>query len=157
MVWGGCSRLVYETPNNTRLAMHLSRAIDPNSQPNAPQRALVYSAPSAAIPRRFQQSTLALQMGLANSTSSTGTSTQIGAQPDYTTPFDYQAYLSRTARTHAQHEGSGRNQFRSKVVCILSCKHCQVNVCQRGMKAILLADMNVELYSTDASPYGTVL
>ncbi|KAI8379260.1 protein FAM72, partial [Radiomyces spectabilis] len=29
------------------------------------------------------------------------------------------------------------------------CRHCKVKVCVRGMKAILLADMNVELYSTD--------
>ncbi|KAI8906380.1 protein FAM72, partial [Gorgonomyces haynaldii] len=50
-----------------------------------------------------------------------------------------------------------RPQFRSKVVCILSCKHCQVEVCRRGMKAILLADMNVELFSTDAPPFGVQL
>ena len=36
-----------------------------------------------------------------------------------------------------------RPQFRSKVVCVLDCKHCSSQVCKRGMKAILLADMNV--------------
>ncbi len=36
-----------------------------------------------------------------------------------------------------------RPQFRSKVVCVLTCKHCESVVCKRGMKAILLADMNV--------------
>ena len=36
-----------------------------------------------------------------------------------------------------------RPQFRSKVVCVLDCKHCSSQVCRRGMKAILLADMNV--------------
>jgi hypothetical protein len=38
-----------------------------------------------------------------------------------------------------------RPQFRSKVVCVLDCKHCSSQVCRRGMKAILLADMNVGL------------
>jgi hypothetical protein len=50
-----------------------------------------------------------------------------------------------------------RPQFRSKVVCVLDCKHCQSEVCRRGMKAILLADMNVELFSTDSPPYGVQL
>ncbi|KAI9204807.1 protein FAM72 [Polychytrium aggregatum] len=50
-----------------------------------------------------------------------------------------------------------RPQFRSKVVCLLGCKHCSRVVCKRGMKAILLADMNVELFSTDAPPVGVQL
>ncbi|KAK9720917.1 hypothetical protein K7432_003839 [Basidiobolus ranarum] len=45
-------------------------------------------------------------------------------------------------------------QFRSKTVCILSCRSCQTTVCLRGMKAILLADTRVELYSTDSMPLG---
>ncbi|KAI9345817.1 protein FAM72, partial [Zopfochytrium polystomum] len=46
--------------------------------------------------------------------------------------------------------------FRSKTVCVLSCGHCGQSVCERGMKAILLADTRVELYSTDAVPPGRV-
>ncbi|KAI9164417.1 hypothetical protein H9P43_008268 [Blastocladiella emersonii ATCC 22665] len=41
-------------------------------------------------------------------------------------------------------------QFRSKPVARLSCRHCARVVCTRGMKAILLADTRVELYSTDS-------
>ncbi|KAI8809697.1 FAM72 protein-domain-containing protein [Cladochytrium replicatum] len=59
--------------------------------------------------------------------------------------------VSYTPRT------SVRPQFRSKVVCELACRHCQVIVCKRGMKAILLADTNVELYSTDSPPSGVAL
>ncbi|KAI9142030.1 FAM72 protein-domain-containing protein [Paraphysoderma sedebokerense] len=47
-------------------------------------------------------------------------------------------------------------QFRSKAVCKLTCKHCLNLVCLRGMKAILLADTRVELYSTDLPPNGSV-
>ncbi|KAI9339212.1 protein FAM72, partial [Zopfochytrium polystomum] len=43
-------------------------------------------------------------------------------------------------------------QFRSKSVCQLFCRHCDELVCNRGMKAILLGDLRVELYSTDAPP-----
>ncbi|KAJ1559879.1 Protein fam72a, partial [Nowakowskiella sp. JEL0078] len=52
---------------------------------------------------------------------------------------------------------SVRPQFRSKIVCQLACKYCRTPVCQRGMKAILLADTNVELYSTDSPPAGVQL
>ncbi|KNE70776.1 hypothetical protein AMAG_14900 [Allomyces macrogynus ATCC 38327] len=47
-------------------------------------------------------------------------------------------------------------QFRSKPVCDLSCRHCTRAVGQRGMKAILLADTKVELYSTDAPLVGAI-
>lgn len=50
-----------------------------------------------------------------------------------------------------------RPQFRTKIVCNLNCTHCHVGVCRRGMKAILLADTNVELFSTDLPPFGVQL
>ena len=40
----------------------------------------------------------------------------------------------------------------SKVVCRMDCRHCLAVVCLRGMKAMLLADTKVELYSTDHPP-----
>ncbi|KAJ3243080.1 Protein fam72b [Chytriomyces hyalinus] len=43
-------------------------------------------------------------------------------------------------------------QFRSKAVCELFCRHCDEVVCTRGMKAILLGDTRVELFSTDSPP-----
>jgi hypothetical protein len=36
-----------------------------------------------------------------------------------------------------------------KPVYKLMCRHCTTPVCARGMKAILLADTTIELYSTD--------
>lgn len=36
-----------------------------------------------------------------------------------------------------------------KPVYKLNCRHCTTTVCARGMKAILLADTTIELYSTD--------
>jgi hypothetical protein len=55
--------------------------------------------------------------------------------------------------------------FRSKPVCTLLCRFCDQDICQRGMKAILLADTKVincflikkvELYSTDRVGEGKV-
>lgn len=42
--------------------------------------------------------------------------------------------------------------FRQKNVCTITCKFCQGGICKRGMKAILLADTRVELFSTDRIP-----
>ncbi|KAI8847175.1 protein FAM72 [Chytridium lagenaria] len=50
-----------------------------------------------------------------------------------------------------------RQQFRSKTVCLLSCVHCDQIACNRGMKAILLADTKIELFSTDIPPQGVQL
>ncbi|KAJ3084248.1 Protein fam72a [Rhizoclosmatium hyalinum] len=48
-------------------------------------------------------------------------------------------------------------QFRSKAVCKLFCNHCRELLCRRGMKAILLGNTKVELYSTDTPPTGVQL
>jgi len=69
-------------------------------------------------------------------------------------------------RSHHYHNLSSRSSysnnslhssFKSKSVCQLNCRYCQGILCRRGMKAILLADTRVELYSTDAAPIGYVL
>ncbi|KAJ9082363.1 hypothetical protein DSO57_1005228 [Entomophthora muscae] len=44
------------------------------------------------------------------------------------------------------------NHFRGKTVCKLYCNTCSTLVCNRGMKAMLLADTKVELFSTDSPP-----
>ncbi|KAL7752251.1 hypothetical protein RI367_002296 [Sorochytrium milnesiophthora] len=49
-----------------------------------------------------------------------------------------------------------QQQFRTKAVCKLSCNHCNSLLCMRGMRAILLADTRVELFSTDAPPNDCV-
>ena len=49
--------------------------------------------------------------------------------------------------------GSGNGgHTQSKIVCRMDCRHCSAVVCLRGMKAMLLADTKVELYSTDHPP-----
>jgi hypothetical protein len=45
-------------------------------------------------------------------------------------------------------------QFRSKIVVEITCSHCSLPLCSRGMKAILLGNTRVELYSTDTPPGG---
>lgn len=42
--------------------------------------------------------------------------------------------------------------FQSKTVVKLECKYCERSICARGMRALLLADTKVELYSTDLPP-----
>ncbi|XP_003382986.1 PREDICTED: protein FAM72A-like [Amphimedon queenslandica] len=47
--------------------------------------------------------------------------------------------------------------FKTKPVYELNCSYCDHLVCVRGMRAILLADKTVELYSTDQPPPGMLL
>ncbi|KAJ1992437.1 hypothetical protein H4R33_001010 [Dimargaris cristalligena] len=51
------------------------------------------------------------------------------------------------------YQDHSRQQFRGKAVCQLNCALCDVLVCMRGMRALLLADNRIELYSTDVPPY----
>lgn len=47
---------------------------------------------------------------------------------------------------------SSSSTLRNKIVYALQCAYCQITVCRRAMKAILLADTKIELYSTDIPP-----
>ncbi|KAI9008651.1 protein FAM72 [Hyaloraphidium curvatum] len=47
--------------------------------------------------------------------------------------------------------------FMNKTVCTLRCRCCSRTMTKRGMRAILLADTRVELFSTDAVPRGVQL
>ncbi|ORX70524.1 hypothetical protein DL89DRAFT_266727 [Linderina pennispora] len=47
---------------------------------------------------------------------------------------------------------SNAHPSRSKSVCRLYCRYCHNNVCSRGMRALLLADNRIELFSTDMPP-----
>ena len=42
--------------------------------------------------------------------------------------------------------------LRNKIVYKLTCTYCKIPVCNRAMRAILLADTKIELYSTDIPP-----
>jgi hypothetical protein len=60
--------------------------------------------------------------------------------------------------SHGIHNGNGHGPSstisgtQSKTVCRMDCRYCSAVVCLRGMKAMLLADTSVELYSTDHPP-----
>lgn len=57
---------------------------------------------------------------------------------------------------NAQEVAPSANPFRYKIVCRLNCRFCDRLLCVRAMKAILLADTKVELFSTDAPPSSDV-
>ncbi|XP_043932780.1 protein FAM72A [Protopterus annectens] len=42
--------------------------------------------------------------------------------------------------------------FKNKCVSVLCCRFCEQVLCVRGMQAVLLADTDIELYSTDIPP-----
>ncbi|XP_052057042.1 protein FAM72A isoform X1 [Apodemus sylvaticus] len=46
--------------------------------------------------------------------------------------------------------------FKDRCVSILCCKFCKQVLSSRGMKAVLLADTDIDLYSTDIPPTNTV-
>ena len=48
------------------------------------------------------------------------------------------------------------NALRNKIVYKLNCSYCKIPVCDRAMRAILLADTKIELYSTDIPPKAVV-
>jgi len=74
---------------------------------------------------------------------------QLGLRPESSIQFSSSRSSNRQSSSNNLH-----SQFHSKIVCQLYCKSCDVTLCRRGMKAILLADTKVELYSTDTPPKG---
>ena len=66
-------------------------------------------------------------------------------------------------RRSGTHSGPGtvnpsiHPHFRSKAVCELFCRSCGSLMCVRGMRAILLGNTEIELYSTDIPPEGVQL
>ena len=50
----------------------------------------------------------------------------------------------------------GRDNFNERAVVELNCKFCHTSLTLRGMKANLVADNSVELFSTDCPIIGYV-
>ncbi|KXS15868.1 hypothetical protein M427DRAFT_496356 [Gonapodya prolifera JEL478] len=67
-----------------------------------------------------------------------------------------QSTTHQAAQQGAISAASLHPQFRSKPVVELECSHCTSRVCGRGMRAILLGDTRVELFSTDLPPPKSV-
>ncbi|GJJ70474.1 hypothetical protein EMPS_02823 [Entomortierella parvispora] len=96
----------------------------------------------------------------ANVTASTGTTTNIPGTgyTGYSSTYQgggnsdrYNASYSSYSSVNGAGSGTG-GHTQSKIVCRMDCRHCSAVVCLRGMKAMLLADTKVELYSTDHPP-----
>ena len=114
----------------------------------------------------FSNSTFTYYMGPPRTSRNTGINTALIASHghDFDGRFVGAIPISRAmniprhlvAGNHS-HTQNTRPHFRGKAVCILNCLHCENEVCRRGMRAILLADMNIELFSTDSPPVGTLI
>eukprot|EP01134_Creolimax_fragrantissima_P006306 CFRG6306T1 len=61
--------------------------------------------------------------------------------------------MSRYTNSHRSQPDS---QFQTKIVREIFCGYCDSFLSRRGMRAILLGDTNVELYSTDVAPKNSV-
>ncbi|KAI9202676.1 FAM72 protein-domain-containing protein [Polychytrium aggregatum] len=105
---------------------------------NTPERRAYWLARGTAIPTDDLSQHPAETPRPATTTRATGLHTHI--------PF------RRVAVNPAIHP-----QFREKAVCKLYCNHCATLMCKRGMKAILLGNTKVELFSTDTPPRGVQL
>lgn len=71
-----------------------------------------------------------------------------GSTTGHTLMLHQQAQQQRRANTGQ----GGPSPLRNKIVYELECCYCQTHICGRAMRAILLADTKVELYSTDIPP-----
>jgi hypothetical protein len=84
-------------------------------------------------------------------------SNQMSASSDTTIPMNTRRITESLYRRNRERENAALHpSFRSKAVCVLDCTYCKNDICNRGMKAILLADTSVELYSTDDVTRGGV-
>lgn len=72
----------------------------------------------------------------------------------HTSQPSHQQQQQQRHTLHQQPPRDFANAYPMKPVYKLSCKHCCNVICARGMKAILLADTSIELYSTDTPPRG---
>lgn len=98
----------------------------------------------------------------STATASTNTGSWTSRVPQYP-PLQYQYYGGGSGYSSTYHGGTNGDRYnasyshhggssQSKSVCRMDCRYCSAVVCLRGMKAMLLADTSVELYSTDHPP-----
>ncbi|KAG0088411.1 Protein fam72a [Podila epicladia] len=100
----------------------------------------------------------------STTTASTNTGSWTSRVPQYP-PLQYQYYGGNGGYSSTYHGGTNSDRYnvsyshhgsssstQSKSVCRMDCRYCSAVVCLRGMKAMLLADTSVELYSTDHPP-----
>lgn len=115
---------------------------------------------TSSMPSRRSATTHQQQMDLLDALSAAQTAAAAAAATANVTHISTNsvhapAPLISVRQSHQNISNSNNNvhpSFRSKIVCKLDCKFCLQPICNRGMKAILLADTRVELYSTDSVP-----
>ncbi|KAI8816592.1 FAM72 protein-domain-containing protein [Fimicolochytrium jonesii] len=131
------------TPSTTATPRHLQHQHQhqPYLFSNTPA-----STAHAPNPSSTTQTSPASTTHLPTRTSGTNTSTNTSVNVNVNVNVNGTGSVNvNTATHHHPH-------FRSKRVCTLTCRHCTNEVCSRGMKAILLGDLRVELFSTDSPP-----
>lgn len=157
--------------NSSRRNVNTSR-IHQYSQPH-PNRHYLYSGPPSAPPTAPSYSTSNTYQepyapphptqlrNIAPAPSSVPPSAFIRSQQQQQYLRQFQQQHQQRSQAQALAPPSSNNispslhpQFRAKAVCRLTCRSCLSDVCMRGMKAILLADSRIELYSTDRPPAG---
>ncbi|KAF0455692.1 pre-mRNA-splicing factor ATP-dependent RNA helicase [Gigaspora margarita] len=98
-----------------------------------------------------------VQAGVNNSNDSSNNQ-ETNDNVSSTTSTTTSTTTSATTQRNTQLQDNDPNiRSRSKAVCKLNCTYCDSRVCVRGMKAMLLADTRVELYSTDVPPLSVQL
>lgn len=71
---------------------------------------------------------------------------------DLTVDSEYDSDGASSAGEDRDQDESESSVFGNKLVHILSCRYCSRHLCKRAMRALLLADLKVELFSTDGTP-----
>lgn len=115
------------------------------------------NGPTDNLPMNGHQQELSTTSVMTTSTDRRRTNRIVELQqgPDGQTFFSTGRQPSRQQYSTSQGNNTGSNTnspLRNKIVYNLHCAYCQTHICGRAMRAILLADTKVELYSTDIPP-----
>jgi hypothetical protein len=140
-----------EGANASQIMTALRSAIPNSNQPNqqnTPRTNILANAFPTSFLQNARTNRLSEYMSMLSipnlSTNSLTLSNRVGAQQHTS--------VSHVAVPAPGSSASVHPSFRSKAVCALGCRFCRKDICGRGMKAILLSDTRVELYSTDVVP-----
>ncbi|KAJ3379464.1 Protein fam72a, partial [Lobulomyces angularis] len=146
--------------NTARIERIMSRD---NDDTTMSERTRSYNARLDNV-QRNQRSIAPVLLNLPTPTSTTQTmSTMSPVSPNHSSPLsrnnpnNIASNIIASGRSNGTVNPSIHPQFRSKVVVKIYCDHCSSEICKRGMKAILLGNTKVELYSTDTPPTGVQL
>ena len=158
-IWYHCKQIATRMSSNLQRETRVQEALSPGSAPNVRQNILQQlrgsETSAAGVGHAFQPSSARLRQAAAqalarshSNRSVTRIMSSISQQPGAST---------RSSGLSGTVNPSIHPQFRSKAVCQMFCNHCSTSLCERGMRAILLGNTAVELFSTDRPPFGVAL